>query len=664
MRHDDVTDDDLAWWNERWAALPHEREIITPSVWATRKRYLPSSVTSMPGTYRFEVAPYLREIADCLSIDSPIREVALMKGAQVGATTGILENFIGYAIEHVKTAPMMLVTADAEMAKLRMESYITPMLQLSGLGHLIKSSDENNPRKTGKTDKKLEWTGGGWLVPLGAQNPNKFRSFSTRFVLRDETDGWPHLVGKDGDPMRLSASRAASYEHTRKIVDLSTPLIKGASNIETQFKRGDQRYYYVCCLKCGFPQVLRWRHTNHETGEVGGIVWDLDENGNLIAESVRYICQAPGCGHAHTNSDKVRLLSPSHGAEWRATATPVAPYIRSYHLSALYSPVGMQTWAACVQMWLEAWDVQRGAAKDVAKLQVFYNNVLGETFEVIGEKLRFEVVSAHRRADYMRGQIPNSFTKAYCGGPVAVLMCTVDVHTAEDKGLAVAVWGWCRDRRAVLVDYWTFAGDTTETDKEPWSRLRDVIEQLEYVADDGTRYRIHLTLIDSGHNTDTVYRFCAEYSAGVIPVKGRELAPKAAQHKEWSPFTTSMGTIAYGITVDLYKDRCANALRRQWDGIELQPPGHFNAPVDMDDASLKELTVETKRKRIVNGQAKIEWHRPSGASNELWDLFVYASAGLDMLAHDVCVKESGMDSVVWNVFFDACEQQRLFYVAA
>jgi hypothetical protein len=34
----------------------------------------------------------------------------------------------------------------------------------------------------------------------------------------------------------------------------------------------------------------------------------------------------------------------------------MTPDHRSYHLSALYSPVGMQTWTSCVEHYLEAWD--------------------------------------------------------------------------------------------------------------------------------------------------------------------------------------------------------------------------------------------------------------------------------------------------------------------
>lgn len=114
MSHTDFEAEQDDWLAEQFDGLTVELDHLTPSEWAEKRRYLPPSVAAMPGYYRFETTPYLREIVDCLSVDSPIREVALMKGVQIGATVGVLENAIGYAIDFVKTAPVMLVTADAE----------------------------------------------------------------------------------------------------------------------------------------------------------------------------------------------------------------------------------------------------------------------------------------------------------------------------------------------------------------------------------------------------------------------------------------------------------------------------------------------------------------------------------------------------------------------
>lgn len=648
------------WLARQFDALPVTQHVITPSAWAEANRYLPPAATPLPGFYRYKVAPYLREIVDCLSVDSPVREVTLMKGVQLGATVGVLENAIGYYIAHVGHSPMMLLTADAELAKIRLNTSIIPMIQLSGLAHLIQSSDEFNARKTGKTDKKIEISGGGFLLPFGAINATKLRSVPIEVLLRDEVDGYPLTVGRDGDPMKLSADRTAAYEGSRKILDISTPTILGQSKIEDRFRRGDQRRYFVRCLKCNAPQTLRWRRENKDTGEVTGIVWET-RDGNVVPDSVRYLCRE--CSHPHTNDDKTRLLAPEHGAEWRPTAEPADAHHRSYHLSALYSPAGMQTWGACVAKWLEAWDVERSQPKDVGKLQVFYNNVLGEAFRMWGSSVRFERVSGHRRAAYHFGQIPNRWAAKHCGGIVLALVCTVDVHK---DNLAVSVWGWCRGRRVLLVDYWRFEGDTENLDDAAtWGRLAELVEAPErYKADDGRIYPIALTLIDSGYRADDVYRFCAQYETSVFPVKGRDAPPKSANLREFSEFSTPMGTHAYGITVDFYKDRWGSALRRGWNEDGLQPEGHFNAPLDASDKQLKELTVETKRERIdqqTGQRLGFTWHRPSGAANELWDCLVYASAGFDIIAWDVCVSQLKLEAVNWVEFYELLEQQHPFF---
>ncbi len=652
------TPEQREWLAQQFEALTSELKVLSPSQWAEQNRYLPPSVTPIPGLFGFDVTPYLREIVDCLDVESSIREVTFMKGAQVCATTGVLENVVGYYIAQVQTEAVMLLTADAELAKLRLEQYITPMIQLSGLEHLIKSSDEKNPRKTGRTSQRVEWFGGGFLVPFGAQNANKLRSVPMRALLRDEIDGYPTTVGKDGDPLKLSESRTAAFEGSRKILNISTPLLKGQSKIEERFLQGDQRYYLVRCLKCSFPQQLRFHYDNPKTGLVAGLTWEL-ENENLIPDSVRWLCSE--CGHPHTNDDKTRLLAPANGAEWVPSSVATDRNHRSYHLSALYSPVGMQTWATCVRQWLEGWDVSRNRIKDAGKFQVFYNNVLGKTYEVRGDRVRPEAVSEHRRADYSFGNVPNKFAEKFCGSQVLLLVCTVDV---QKDNLAVAVHGWCRDRRAILIDYWRFQGDTEQLDDPgTWGRLKRLIEEEQYKADDGASYRIQITLIDSGYRTDQVYRFCGEYDQAVFPVKGRAAPPKNATLKEFSEFTTPNGVRAFAVTVDFYKDRWSAALRREWDGLTLQPIGHYNAPQDVSDAQLKELTVETKRPRPANANGQdsgFEWHRTPGAANELWDLLVYANLALDLLAWDMCRDRLKMEFVSWPTFWDACEDQEFF----
>ena len=653
----ELWNDDGIWLKEQIDALTDTKTVLTVSQWAEEKRYLPPQVTPLPGFYSYNVAPYLREIADCLSVDSPVREIDFMKAAQVGATVGILENCIGYLIDHVKVAPSMLLTADGELAQLRMESYITPMLQYSDLNHLIQSSDSLNSRKTGKTDKKLEWAGGGFLVPYGARNADKLRSLSIQFLLEDECDTFPPGTQK------LVEVRTKAYHETRKIIRMSTPLLVGSSHISAGYERGDKRKFFVPCKGCKKMQELTFRSkSRNESEKPYGLQWSTFEDGGLDPESVVYVCKY--CDFKHANSDKSWMLPRG---EWRASAKSRDPAHRSYHISALYSPVGMYPWDAIVRDWLDAWDTENNIVRSVELMQEFSNTNLGIPYEATGSKIRFSNVSAHRRVAYKFGEVPNNYATLYAGSPILFLSCSVDVHKLN---LAVAVFGWTADARCFVIDYWRFniieskEQDCRELSSPAWGKLRELIEEKRYLADDGKEYGIAVTLIDAGYSNDTVTTFCSDYATGVYPILGRDRAAKNQTIKEFSEFTTKIGTIGYRILVDHYKDRLGPVLRRTWQEEQGdQKRYHFNAPVDMTDKQLRELTVENRRIKIhPNGFKTYFWYRPGNARNELWDLLVYAHASVEILAWNICIKHFELETVDWSRFWQYVENEGMYFI--
>jgi len=637
-----------AWLIGEVEALTDEIERVCPSLFNEEFRYLPESVSSMPGPLSFDINPFMREIVDCVDMASPVREVNLMKGVQITYTTA-LESMLLYLIAHVGTVPCMYMTADKELAQARVENNIIPMINESGFSDKIRSSDVTNKRKTGKTAHHIQWEKGGYLVPFGAKNADKMRSYSILALFKDELDAWPDVVGKDGDPDALSDARCSAYYETRKIFRGSTPLIKQNSKIYKSYLRGDQRKYFVKCLHCGHAQALRWSGTN-DKGAAYGFAWDLDEDGILIPDSVRYLCEQ--CGGPHYEHDKTTLFDPDHGAEWVPTAKAKEPNVRSYHLPALYSPLGMQPWYKCVSLYLEAWDVDQNRVKDVTKYQVFYNNILAEPFTILGSRVTKRAVSSHKRPSYRMGQIPNDYADRYSGSKILFLTCTVDVHR---DNLAVAVFGWTVNANCYLVDYWRFEDENCETIDSPvWDQLRDLIENRVYSAGDGHEYNIMITGIDAGYCAGTVSRFCSDYESGVFPIIGRESPGRKQRIQEFYPYKTQSGLTGFKIWVDHYKDRLSSVLRREWheDGGP-QPEWHFNAPIDVTDKQLEELTKEIRRERVNElGIVTYEWYRPGNARNELWDLLVYGHALVEVLAWQVCVQYYELDQIDWPKFWE------------
>jgi len=601
----------------------------------------------MPGPMRYDVNPYMREIVDCFDVGSSVRMVVLKKGVQVTYSTAALEAGLLYMSAHVKTVPVMYMTADLGLAKSRIENNVIPMYVQSGIASMIRSSDTGNKRKTGQTKDTIQWEGGGYLVPFGAISANKMRSFSIHTMLMDEVDAWPDTVGKDGDPVGLAIDRCSAYWDVRKVFMGSTPLLKESSKVERAYLLGDQRKYFVCCVSCGFPQELRWSGTNDD-GKKFGVVWETD-NGQLINESVRYLCK--NCQHPHHEYDKVKLFSPSHGAEWVPTAKPKEEHVRSYHLPALYSPYGMAPWYKCVSNYLAAYDPETKTVLDYGKFQVFYNNILAEPFDVVGGRVSFATVSAHRRSVYRRGETPDDWALRFCGSKILFFTCAVDVHK---DNLAVAIFGWALDSKCFLVDYFRLENEDCTSESSPvWGELTRILLETKY----GDR-RILVTLIDAGYAQDTVSNYCAAFSAGVIPILGRDRPARNQRIKEFDQFRTQTGQVGYRITVDHYKDRAAPVLRRDWSeqSGEVQRPYHFNAPVDMPDNYLKELTVERKReKRDAKGIVSYEWYRPHGVKNELWDLLIYGYATVEILARSICVDSMGKENIDWPMFWKSFE---------
>lgn len=636
---------------------------ITPSSFNEEHRYLQDSVTSISGYISYDVNPFMREIIDCADVESPVREVNVKKGVQITYTT-LLESIMLYYMAYVKTLPMMYMTADKELAEARIENNVIPMLNESDLAHIIRSSDEGNTRKTGKTKNHLQWVGGGYMVPFGAKNADKMRAYSICIMLKDEIDAWLDLVGKDGDPDKVSDGRLKGYWERRKIFRGSTPLLLGSSKIEYQFRRGDQRLYMVRCISCGFPQAMRWETIDKKTGVIGGFMWEYEDN-TLLIESVRYCCQ--NCSHAHFEYDKERLFSPDYGAHWKPTARPIEPNIRSYHIPAMLSPIGMAPWYSLVSDYLDGFDPINKKVRDIGKFQAFYNNVLAEPFEVIGSKITFISVSAHRRAVYRLGQIPNQYAIKYSESPILFLTCQIDVHK---DNLAVSVMGWTRHSRCYVIDYWRFE---TEKDTETcadlnhpvWGRVRELIEEKEYTADDGKKYKIILTLIDASWENEPITTFCADYASGVYPIVGRDRPAKNQSIKEFSQFTTQAGTIGYKIVVDHYKERMATVFRRNWiEEAGIQKSYHFNAPIDISDKQLKELTVESKREKTdpTTNVKTYFWYRPGNARNELWDLTGYGYAGVEIIAWSICIDHFELETIDWTRFWDFIEQEKLYYL--
>ncbi|MEE9393687.1 MAG: terminase gpA endonuclease subunit [Planctomycetota bacterium] len=630
-----VPPSDAKFLSEVIQGLTTERLRMKVSEWAAEKRYLPSELTAKPGMWSNPYTPYLVEPMDCLSAGHPARKIVVMKGAQIGATTGLLENFIGYTIDHDPSG-FIYVSADKDLTKLGVELKIDRMLDHSGLRSKLSAPDGVKTKKSGDT-ATLKQFPNGFLLAVGAQNPGKLRSTSSKKAALDEVDGMPSLLGQvgkeEGSPIALIEKRTDTYHDTRKILYLSTPLKMATSMIYPLYLQGDQRRFNVPCTRCNHFQHLDW-HGVSLNGDTYGMVFDWDERGKLIEESVGYKCIA--CEHVMRNYDKTILLPDG---EWVATSESQEEGLVSFHMPAFLSPPGMYPWTGSVRKWFIAWDVLQDRVKDIDAYQAFRNLEEGLPWEDRGESPKFQAVQSRRRMIYSEGEIPNVKIIEETGAPAVLVTAAVDVH--KDR-LDVETVAWCHSRQTYSIDWLHFEGDVDDmSDEGPWNELEKLIEGPGYTADDGRVYRIQVTLIDVGYGqkVDPVYQFAQRYSTGVIPVMGRKMPPKGSLIREFQQSESKTGNMLYNVTASLYKDRVAAWIRKEWNAGMLQPEGMLNFPQDRGDDYFKQYEAEEKVE-LIDARTKQrkgwEWRQIGQRPNHAWDCRVYNSAAYDMIVLEVC----------------------------
>jgi phage terminase large subunit GpA-like protein len=595
--------------------LSERATTLTVSQWAERKRVLTSELSSLPGPYRFSVTPYLREIADCFSESSPVQRVAVMKGSQVGLSVGVLENVLGYIVDEVP-GPALFVSGDRSLAEDTMSLRIDRMLESAGLSDRIFAQVENkHGRRTGDTRSTKEFPG-GFLRAVGPNTGSKLRAFSVRYGLLDELDAWPAEAKLEGDPVRLVERRTDAFERVRKILYISTPLVDQSSKIKPLFDGGDQRYYYVPCKHCGAMQALQFENLRYETDDAGRLVWD----------SVHYVCEE--CGGTWKNHDKAWMLPRG---EWRPTAEPSEPNYRSYHISALYSPVGMRSWESICAQWITDHTSQ-------ATLRNFKNTVQGLPWVEAGEAPDYARV-ALRRGAYESGNLPDD---------AQPLFVTLGADVQGDR-IECEVVAWGRDKESWSVNYFVLEGDTSDLYSPAWRLFYQVLMRKH------AGFQIALALVDSGYRTPNVNEFVSQFATGVMAVQGQDGGRRSRRNVFKRTRLASHGIERIDLDVDPLKSELYGYLRpdKYEDEGRLGRP-HF--PVDYSQQYFQSLTAEEAKREVRrSGYVRYRWVKRY-ERNEALDCRVYAMGALYVLATDISERAFGVDYIDWPQFWTWAEK--------
>lgn len=526
--------------------------------------------------------------------DPEVEEVVGVFASQTGKTDCVL-NVLGFHIQH-DPAPILMIQPTVEMAETWSKDRFAPMQRdTAGIRRVMKDPQARN---SGNTILHKTYPG-GHLSVAGANSPAGLASRPIRVLLCDELDRYPPSAGSEGDPVRLAARRTSAFWNAKRVY-ISSPGIKGASRIETPWKRSDQRYWYVPCPECDAHQTLVWTQ----------VKWDRDGDGNHLPETARYECEHCGADW----SDAERRAAVNRG-EWRATR----PFRRvaGFRINALCAPWEKLRLEDFVIEWLEA-------QGNPELLKVFVNTVLAEWWEGEGEGGVAEETLMARREDYAEA-LP---TGAQVPAGAAVLTIGVDVQ--KDR-LEYEITGWGRDEESWLLKYGKIYGNV-KTDAGVLEELDEVLAKP-WIHSNGHELYIRAGCIDTGYATQAIYKWARPRLRRALPdgraqfvfgIKGRSefgrpVWPDAPAQKK-----RRVRAKVWILGVDAAKEQVYGRL-----GIAEPGPGYCHFPLEVGSPYFKGLNAEESFTEYRGGRPVKVWKpKVQGAPNEPLDCRVYSYAGI------------------------------------
>jgi len=609
---------------------------IKPSDWYEQNRYLSSIDSSLPGQFSYDNSPYTREIVDCLAEDHPARKIAVMKGAQIGFSSGVIIPGIGWIISQ-SPGNILFLVGHEELTEPAMNN-VDLMIDGCGIRNLIKHSTKRaKSNKSGDTDKEKHFPDG--FLKLGVSNHKTLRQLSMKYGFIDDFDGMKSSSKESGDTLKLIDQRFVAYAKTKKIFYISTPELEETSNIMKAYLKGDQRKYHIKCPCCSGEIYFEWEIVSLKDEKTPcGITWEVDSDGRLIVDSVGYTCQK--CHGFFDDRNKSDLL---RAGRWVPTAKPSEPGFYSYHISALYAPHYMDGWAKYVQDYIDA--NPPDAPRDEEVYKTFMNLGLGYPYKPTGKSASASALQKNIRP-YEVGIVPEKLSLADGNGRIVMLTCASDMNgTEDDARLDYEVIAWAESGAKYSVTHGSIGTfiprDKGKTPREKWTYkhgaknsvwpvFKEIVTQFWLRDSDKDSMKIFITGVDTGVMPNYAYQFVDNANEIMVSLKGDDydLAIKETADKK-SYKKSSEKSKLYLVATNHTKNVLSRDMGLKWDADlnDVQPMGFINFPSPSEGKyqfnnyfshfEAEEKVIDAKTKKFI-------WKKKStNHQNHLYDCHLY-----------------------------------------
>lgn len=580
-------------------------EDLTLSEWADKYLILSPESSAEPGHYRTSRTPYIKEVMDSFT-DPRVKNIVFVAASQVGKSVMEMAA-IGYIIDQ-DPGSVLYVHPTVDDAKKFSRLRIAPMIRdTKVLKHKVKEVKQGRDNTATVLQKAFP---GGMLTITGSNSASALASTPARYIIGDERDRWATSAGREGDPWGLAKARQTTF-YNAKAIEVSTPTVKGASNIAESFSKGTQEHWCTQCPDCGEWSELKFNDMKFEPVHKTinkKTVWAVKDG------MVYWAC--PKCGTLHTERETRK--APQKWIADNPDATKNGT--RSFWLNAFVSP--WTSWEKIAQRFLESKD-------NPEQLKVVYNTLFGQLWE---ERTEFDYDPddmMSRREDY------GTINRVPVDVPDGVLFLSCGIDTQDNRfeyevvgyGLYGETWG---------IQAGIIMGRPDE--ETTWNRIDELINH-DWMKSDGTTIRISITCIDEGgHFTSSVRQHCKDRQGKrVFPIKGIG--------GESKPFTTlpkRFPVLAEGDNrkVWLYELGVDTGKSVIMQDLRVETPGprycHFPKGNGYDERYFNGLMSEHMTLTRSGGVDKWKWVKiPGHERNEALDCRNYANAGFKIFAPDM-----------------------------
>ncbi len=550
--------------------------------------------------------------------DDRIEELDVMKSKRVGYTK-MITAFVAYNIAHRRRKQALWQPTDDDRDSY-VKSEIDPILDARDGVPAVQAAR----RKGGGGDDtiKMKKFRDSVLHLLGGKAKRAYRRITVAISILDEWSAFDQTIEKSGDPGGLAKGRLEGAPYP-KFVGGSTPGVKGLCHVERAALKAEGFVrFYVDCKHCGLEHPLKWGGKEM----LHGFKW---ERGNPA--SVRHVC--PHCRQSIRQSDFLQGGLPMPGTwvcektgkrfgpdrVWRdgAGMPTRPPKTLGLHVWAAYSP--QRTWESIAKEFEEALDAQ--ARGDAGPMQLFVNETLGETWEVVGERTDEHALQSRAEA-YALKTVP-------AGG----LMLTAGVDVQRDRW-EIDVWAWGRGLESWHVEHHVIHGNPASEDD--WAPVAAYLSSRYVQAWHGGSMGLSAISIDSSDQTQAVYNWVRKLQhqlPKLRAVKGRGeenvpvLGPSSPQEVRWNGKKIPNGIKLWNVGVDSAKDLLLGQL-----AIENPGPGFVHFSSELPQEWFEQLTAEQRILVKVNGKEVYRWvkRRPRNEVLDNRNYALHAAFGLGL----------------------------------